>query len=199
MQFLINYQWQLFITIEILFLLTFLAFGFVRYFLNKDRLSFIFLSSFFALLIAEALLAFLIYQATGKIETFQIVIIIFVLYAVTFGIKDFKNLDRWMRQKIGKWRNVDLLHDEDYEIIERKQDSKYMAKKYRISATIHLFIFLIGQSILWYLGTASVSEMLGYLKDLSWFETGDYADSPYANETSYSIGVLWVIVCVIDL
>src|SRR5699024_8056853 len=96
MQFLINYQWQLFITIEILFLLTFLAFGFVRYFLNNDRLSFIFLSSFFALLIAEALLAFLIYQATRKIETFQIVIIIFVLYAVTFGIKDFKNLDRWM-------------------------------------------------------------------------------------------------------
>jgi len=198
MQFLINYQWQLFITIEILFLFAILAFGFVRYFLNKGRLSLIFLSSFFVLLIAEALLAFLIYRTTGKIESFQIVIIIFVLYAVTFGIKDFKNLDRWMRQKIGKWRNIELLNDEDYEIIERNQDSKYIAKKYRISATVHLFIFIIGQTILWYLGTGNVSEMLSYLEDLSWFETGDYADSPYANETAYAIGMLWVIVFFID-
>lgn len=198
MKFLIDYQWQLFITIEILFLLALLAFGFVRYFLNKSRLSLIFLCSTFGFVILEALLAFLIYRRTGEIGIFQIVILIFVLYAVTFGIRDFKNLDRWMRQKIGKWRKVELLNEEDYKIIERNNDSKYVAKKYRISATIHLSIFLIGQTILWYLGTGSVSEMLGYLKDLSWFETGDYADSPYANETSYSIGMLWMIVFFID-
>lgn len=198
MNFIVKYQWEIFITIEILFLLAFLAFGFIRYFLNKRRLSLFFLGGFFSLLIIEATLAFYIYRLTGKISTFQIVIGVFVVYALTFGIFDFLKLDRWMRRKIGTWRHVELLSEKDYEIIARNKDPKYIARKYRYTSTIHLIIFIIAQAGLWYHGTGSVSEMLTYVRDLSWFETGHFEDSPYANEATYSIGMLWMIIFFID-
>src|SRR5699024_1307333 len=165
MNFIVTYQWEIFISIEILFFVAFLLFGFVRYFLSKRRLSLFFLGVFLSLLIIEAVLAFYIYRLTGEISTFQIVISIFVLYALTFGIVDFLKLDRWMRMKIGAWRNVELLNERDYDIIARNKDPKYIARKYRYTSTIHLIIFVIGQAILWYHGTCSVAEMVTYIRD----------------------------------
>jgi len=196
--FIVTYQWEFFIAIEILFFLSFLLFGFVRYFLNKPRLSLLFLGVFLSLLIIEAILALVIYRFTGEISSFQIIITLFVLYAFTFGIFDFMKLDRWMRQKIGGWRNIELLTAKDYEIIERNKDPKYIAKKYRHTSTIHLIVFIIGQAALWIHGTGNVDALLEYIRDLSWFQTGDYLDSPYANETTYSIGMLWTIIFFVD-
>lgn len=198
MGFIVEYQWEIFISIEILFLVAFLLFGFIRYFLNKQWLSLFFLGAFFSLLIIEAALAFYIYQITGEISTFQIVIGVFVLYALTFGIFDFLKLDRWMRRKIGAWRNIELLSEKDYDIIARDKDPKYIARKYRYTSTIHLIVFIIAQAAFWYHGTGSISEMITYVRDLSWFETGNFTDSPYANEVTYSIGMLWMIIFFID-
>ena len=50
-------------------------------------------------------------------------------YAATFGISDFKKLDRWMRKHIGKWRGVELLADKDISIMGKQKDPKYIAKK----------------------------------------------------------------------
>lgn len=198
MDFLLTYQWHIFITIEISFIVIFLLFGFVRYFLNQRNLSLILFIIFLLLIVSEVLLAFVIYRVTGEFSTFQLIIGIFVIYALTFGIFDFLKLDRWMRQKIGSWRSVELLTEKDYRIIERNKDPKYIAKKYRLTSTIHLIAFVIGQFVLWMQGTNSISEMFGYLRDLSWIETGDFTQSPYANETTYSIGMLWGIIFFID-
>lgn len=194
----IAYQWELFISIEILSVIMLFLFGFTRYFLNKHRLSSIFIMLFLGLIVLESLLAFIIYRVTGEISSFQIIIAVFVLYACTFGIADFKKLDRWMRLKIGKWRDIDLLTEKDYEIIAKNNDPKYIAKKYRFSSTIHLIVFIIGQAILWISGTESLKELYGYLADLSWFQEGSYENSPYANETMYSIGLLWIIIFFVD-
>ena len=108
---------------------------------------------FLGLLLIEALLGILIYQETKEISTFQIIIVIFIFYACTFGIIDFLKLDRWMRKTVGKWRNVELLTKKDYAILKRQKNPKYVAKKYRLTSTIHLVVLLIGQSILWFYGT----------------------------------------------
>lgn len=63
---------------------------------------------------------------------------------------------------------------------------------------IHLIVFVTVQAIFWSYGTENFEEALGYLTDLSWIETGDYKDSPYPNETLFSIGMIWMIVFVID-
>lgn len=195
---LLTYQWEIFIGIEILSLVCLLLFGFFRYFLGKKKHSTLFIVSFIALLFLEAILAFIIYQETGEFSTFQMVIMIFLLYACTFGINDFRNLDRWMRKKIGKWRKVELLTDKDYEIMRRNKDPKYIARKYRITSTIHLVIFLVVQFIFWSLGTENVNEMIMYIKDLSWIEAGKAEVSPYPNETLYAIGMIWMIVFAVD-
>jgi len=158
----------------------------------------LFILTFLVLLAVEALLAFMIYQVTGEISTFQIVIMVFIIYACTFGILDFKKLDRWMRIKIGKWRGVELLTEKDYRIMKRDKDPKYLAKKYRWTSTIHLIVFIVGQSVLWTYGTRDMDEMLSYLRDLSWIEAGTVKSSPYANETMYGIGMIWGIVFIAD-
>ncbi|WP_210468903.1 hypothetical protein [Sporosarcina sp. 6E9] len=198
MQFIVTYQWEIFITIEILSVISLLTFGFLRYVLNKQRLSVLAIFTFLLLLLFEALLGILIYQETKEISTFQMIIVLFVVYACTFGIFDFLKLDRWMRKTVGKWRHIELLTERDYAILKRQKDPKYVATKYRLTSSIHLFVFLIGQSILWFYGTGSFNEMLNFLTDMSWVESGTAEQSPYANEAAYSIGMIWTLVFVID-
>ena len=111
---------------------------------------------------------------------------------------DFKKLDRWMRRKIGKWRNVELLTEKDYEVMERDKDPSFIARKYRWTSTLHLVVFVVVQTAFWMYGTADTEEMLGYIRDFSWIEAGNFEESPYPNETIYSIGMIWGLVFIID-
>ncbi|SER10283.1 hypothetical protein [Piscibacillus halophilus] len=198
MRWLVDYQWDIFITIEVLSLILLLLFGLFRYYLGKKQFSLLFIASFLGLVVLEAILGLVIYQETGEFSTFTMIIIIFVIYAFTFGISDFLKLDRWMRKKFGQWRGVELLTEKDYRVMERQRDPKYIAKINRRSAMIHLVIFVVVQFIFWSYGTDSFEEMMGYLTDWSWFEAGQYEDSPYPNETVYGIGMVWMIVFVVD-
>ena len=198
MEFLITYQWQIFIIAEILSFVSLLLFGVFRYFLDKKNLSTLFIFGFLFFLFVEAVLALMIYQRTGEFSTFQIVIAVFLLYACTFGIIDFKRLDRWMRKKIGGWRGIELLAEKDYTILKRNNDPKYLARKYRWTSTIHLIVFLIVQSIFWTLGTNSIEEMIGYLRDFSWVESGTSENTPYPNDTLYAVGTIWGIIFAVD-
>ena len=198
MQFLVANQWTIFIVLEVLSIVSLLLFGFLRYVLIRRRLSVLAIVAFLVLLISEALLGVLIYQETKEIATFQIIIGIFVIYACTFGIFDFFKLDRWMRQKVGKWRRVELLTKKDYAVLQRQKDPKYVAKKYRYTSVIHLALFIVGQATLWMYGTESFEAMLGFMTDLSWIEAGTAAESPYPNEVTYSIGMIWALVFIID-
>jgi len=198
MPFLVDNQWTIFIVIEVLSIVSLLLFGFLRYVLMRRQLSVLAIFAFLVLLISEALLAVLIYLETKEIETFQIAVGIFVVYACTFGILDFLKLDRWMRKKVGKWRHVELLTKKDYVILQREKDPKYVAKKYRLTSVIHLALFVVVQSILWMYGTESFEEWLGFMSDLSWIENGTAVQSPYPNEITYNIGVIWGLVFIVD-
>lgn len=198
MDFIIDYQWEIFIIAEVLSLVSILLFGVVRYILSKQKLSLLFLLLFIGLLILEAALAILIFRETGEISTFQIIITIFVIYACTFGINDFKKLDRWMRLKIGNWRGVDLLTEKDKIVMNKQKDPRYIAKKYRYSSIIHLLIFIIVQAMFWFYSLNSMEEAVSYLTDLSWIGTENIEDAPYLNETLYRISMIWGFVFIID-
>ncbi|KYG34118.1 hypothetical protein [Alkalihalobacillus trypoxylicola] len=197
--FLLPYQIEIFITLEILSLICLLIFGLVRYYFDKRQLSNIFIILFISITAIEAVFAWYLYSQTGEISTLQIVISIFVLYAITFGVQDFKKLDRWMRKKIGNWRGINLLTEKDLQMIEKQKDPKYVAHKYRISSSIHLILFVIAQTLFISLGTESLGEAISYLKDLSWIGAGTYTQSPYPNETIYSIALLWGVIFIIDI
>ncbi|GAB3798408.1 hypothetical protein [Virgibacillus kimchii] len=195
---LIQYQWEIFITAEVLSLAALILFGVIRYFFGKRRLSLLFLVFFLMLLILEAVFGLLIFQETGEISNFLIIITIFVIYACTFGIFDFMKLDRWMRKKIGGWRGVELLSDKDKDIMARQKDPDYVAKKYRWSSMAHLTVFSVAQFIFWIYGTSGVDQMISYMTDLSWIGAENAAQTPYANDTIYGISMVWAIVFIID-
>src|SRR5699024_4531607 len=180
-------SWELFILAEVLSIVAFILFGVFRYFFNKRSLSLVFIFLFLFLLVIEGLLGLYVYLRTGEIETFQIVITIFILYAFTFGFFDFIKLDRWMRKTIGKIRGVELLTEKDYKIIERNNDPQSIAKKYRISSYIHIVLFFSVQAVLWRMGTDNLSEIIMYLSDFSWVEQGAANESPYPNEAAFAI------------
>lgn len=198
MNLIIEYSWEIFIFLEILSLVAIILFGIVRYFFDKPKLSLLFIFSFLFLLTIEGTFGIYIYMETGEISTVQIIIMIFVLYACTFGIFDFIKLDRWMRQRIGRLRGVELLSKKDYEVINKNKDTKYLAKKYRITSLIHLLVFISVQAILWNLGTENFSEIKMYLSDFSWIEKGESEGSPYPNDVTFGIGIIWGIVFVAD-
>lgn len=198
MHFLLTYQWNIFIVAEVLSLVLLLLFGVVRYFFNKHRLSSLFIALFILFVALEAVLAWLIYRETGEIEDFQIIITIFVLYACTFGVSDFKKLDRLMRKHIGKWRGVDLLTKKDREKMVKQKDPLYIARKYRWSSLVHLIVFVAVQVGFLMYSNNGIHEIVDYIKDLSWIGTGNIAGTPYANETLYRISMVWGIVFIAD-
>lgn len=191
-------QVEIFIVVEVLSLISLLLFGVVRYFLGKYRFSVFFILLFILLIACEAMMAWLIYQETGEISNFQIIIMVFVLYACTFGISDFKKLDRLMRKHIGKWRGIELLTEKDITIMNKQKDPKHIARKYRWSSIIHLIIFTAVQAGFWIYSNNSVQEMLDYVKDLSWIGTENSAETPYANDTIYGISMIWGLVFIVD-
>ncbi|KPH70231.1 MULTISPECIES: hypothetical protein [Bacillaceae] len=198
MDVILEYQWEVFIGIEVLSLVSLLLFGVVRYVFNKQKRSLSFLFLFVLLLFLEAALAVFIYRETGEFSTFQIVITIFVIYACTFGISDFKKLDRWMRLKIGNWRGIELLTEKDKYVMKKQKDPKYIAKKYRYSSMIHFLLFVIAQLIFLSYSLDSMEQAIPYLTDLSWIGTEYVEETPYSNETLYGISMVWGLVFIVD-
>lgn len=198
MNFLLEYQWEIFIVAEVLSFVALILFGIVRYGFGRRKSSLTFLAIFLGLLIFEAGLALILYQETGEISNFQIVIMIFILYACTFGINDFRKLDRWMRKKIGNFRGTDLLTEKDKEIMRRQKDPKHIARVNRISAMIHLLIFVVAQVSMWAYSLESFDEAKLYLTDLSWIGAENYQETPYVSDMMYGISMIWGIVFMID-
>lgn len=196
----VEFAAPLFIAMELASLVCLLLFGVARYGLDKRGTSMIFIFLFVGITALEAGLGWLLYKETGELSTLQIIITVFVLYAVTFGIQDFKKLDRWMKQKIGRLRGIDLLTDKDREQIAKQKDPSYQARMYRRSSFAHLLVFLIAQTVFFALGTNNWDDALSYVRDLSWLGSESYnpTNSPYPNETIHSISMLWGVIFLID-
>lgn len=198
MSFMETYQWEIIIVLEVISWVSLLIFGVTRYFFDKRKLSKYFLILFISFIGIEALVGWFIYVETGELSTIQLVITVFVVYAITFGVSDFKKLDRWMRKHIGKLRGIDLLTEKDRAIMKRDKDPSYIAKKYRVSSLIHLVLFVAVQIGFLVYSLGSLSDVVPYIKDLSWIGTEDYTITPYANDTLYGISMVWGIVFIAD-
>ena len=102
MDFLMDYKWLLLVGAETSFWLLSVVFLVLRYWARFDRASIVFL----VLIVLDNLvilgLGIMDYLLTGEFETYQITIVIVLLYGVTFGKRDFKRLDAYLKRKITK-------------------------------------------------------------------------------------------------
>ncbi|MFB4161348.1 hypothetical protein ACE1TF_15815 [Geomicrobium sp. JSM 1781026] len=197
---LVSYQWEWFIIAEISSWLSLLLFGALRYLWQRKNASILFLITFIGMTLFQAVLALVVYRETGEVSPFTIIITIFVLYACTFGISDFRRLDRWMRKKIGQLRGQDLLTPRDREHMRKQRDPRQIRRKDFLVTSVHVLIFLSVQVFFWSQGPVPVSSWGESLRDIGeWFSAGDYEQSPYASETVFAISSVWLIVVVIDV
>lgn len=150
------------------------------------------------MLILEAVLAFVVYKQTGEFTTFQVVIGIFIIYALTFGVNDFKRLDRYVKQKVGSWRGVDLLTEEDKEKIAYLKDPKVIARRSRYAFYMHTLIFVSGIIVLWIYNGNKDYSLLYFFKNLEWFEDVLTSPQPFKNEQITSGVRLWIIIYILD-
>ena len=191
-------QWGIFIALEVLSFIFLFIFLLIRYAFTKQKLSFWFLVLFILCIVLEAVLALLIYRSTGEISTFQIVIALFIVYAFTFGINDFKKLDRYIKGKVGKWRGINLLTEEDMRKMEQAKDPKVIAFRNRRWWYIHALTFVIGHYLFWlYFGNHD-HDLIYYLEDLSWWGSEDITNSAFRNEAVQQISQIWTIVFAVD-
>lgn len=102
MDLLMEYKWALLVGAEASFWLLSVVFLVLRYWAGLDRLSVVFL----ALIVADNLvilgLGVLDYLYTGEIATYQFAIAALLLYGITFGKRDFKRLDAYLKRKTKK-------------------------------------------------------------------------------------------------
>lgn len=199
MQFLLEHSWDLFIGLEAtssIFLLLFLV---SRYAFMKERLGRLFLGLFILCIILEVIIAWFVYQEAGEIDTFQIVIVIFVVYAFTFGIADFKKLDRFIKKHVGKRRGLDLLSEEDKWKMAEGKDPKLIARKNRRWWYVHAAVFITVHFIFWQLYGNQEHGLIYYLEDLSWFGEEDFINAPFTGEMINAVSRLWIIVFVVDM
>ncbi|CAH0343964.1 hypothetical protein [Bacillus sp. CECT 9360] len=113
----LQYKWTFFIIGEIVFWGSITGFVLLRYLFGLDKLSKYFI---YIWLLSDLWLLFigiLDYTHTGKFDTFQMIIIVFLIYALTFGKKDFKRLDRFIKRNVRKWKGEEPEAEEQAEKI----------------------------------------------------------------------------------
>lgn len=198
MKFLIEQQWVIFISLELLSLIFLILFLGIRYIFNQMKLSHIFLFFFFLMLILEAILAILVYKETGVFTSFQIIVGVFIIYACTFGINDFKNIDRWMKGKIDKYKGTNLLTDHDKSIIKKKRDPKYKARIARLYFYCHTSSLLIGLTIFWFKFGVADYSFLHFIKHIEWYNDENIQPQPFTYELIMKITRIWLLIYVID-
>lgn len=125
-------------------------------------------------------------------------IFIFVVYACTFGISDFKKLDRLIKEKIGNWRGVDLLTEKDKRKMTYLKDPEVIARKNRFWSLGHTLVFIIAQVIFWFNFGNDIHPYSHYVTDWSWFQGELGVDQPFTSTIITQITQIWIILYVID-
>ncbi|WP_018923492.1 hypothetical protein [Salsuginibacillus kocurii] len=192
----VEWQWELFIFSEILGWVAMSLFLFVRYGLGKWRSSFFFLAAFVVLTLFQSWLGWVVYEATGAISSFQIVVFIFLVYAFTFGLSDFRNVDSYLK----KWtvKGEKGLTKPPKRNMDRSHDPIEVARKNRKSWYIHSIVFGGAQIVFWTMFGRYDAPWFHYLTDLSWLQRNSFQMSPYTEPMIYQITIAWGLIFLLD-
>ncbi len=134
----------------------------------------------------QAILVFIDYSFTNKISLFQLIIIIFIVYATTIGSSDIQRLDQFLQKKFKKTRTT---FSENIYVY-----TKYRRKLFLIHTTTFLTIHLV-----WFLIDLNINKDLYNIKLLvfnePFFTLPLFFKSNFFNIISY----LWIIIYSFDL
>ncbi|RST77155.1 hypothetical protein D4T97_001260 [Siminovitchia acidinfaciens] len=192
-EFILHYKWLFLIMGEIIFWVSLFGFFIVRYALGWEKLSKYFI---FLWLFSDAwllILGIMDYRSTGTFDTFQVVILIFLFYAVTFGRNDMRRLDRWMKRTIKKWKGeppdeaekIEKLSGMSYAIMQGKEFALHVAMFAAVIAVLSFFMDFRGFNYFFANGSGDIIETV--IKN-GWF----------VEPTVGKITGVWTLILIID-
>ncbi len=105
MDFILEYKWFFLIGAEVSFWVLSFAFLLMRYLFDLNRASFVVLGLIIVDNLFIAGLGLLDYTRTGEFSTYQFVAVAIIVYGITFGKRDFKRLDAYLKRKVMRWKH----------------------------------------------------------------------------------------------
>ncbi|MFS0875031.1 hypothetical protein [Solibacillus isronensis] len=195
MDFILDYKWFFLITAEVVFWVCAIAFLLLRYWFQLKKLSLVVFVIFIVNDLWIALLAYFDYQRTGEFSIYQIIIVIIIVYAMTFGKSDFKKLDAFIKRWVAKRRGEPI--DESIQPVKlygkayALQEWKQFAGHFVVFVLVHIgFAIAVGFSDS--LQQTPLNELFG-----TWFD-GEKSNFPFDNEGINKFSHVWLLILAID-
>lgn len=195
MEFILDHKWTFLVTAEVVFWISILSFLTARYWFQLYGVSWLFFGLFILNDLWIATMGYFDYLRTGDFSSYQIIILVILVYALTYGKTDMKRLDRFIQRKVAEWKGEELVIEGPTALYGKehaRQERKDFAK--------HLGIFLI-VNVGFYLvsgfsdGIKNISSLEGLFTE--WVEQ-EKALIPFENRTLNQIMRVWTLVLVID-
>ncbi len=180
-------EWILFIFSEALTWFSIIMLLITRYKFTVDRLSQLFLAIIILCTLFQALLVGIDFYFTGTISLFQVIIILFIIYASTLGSSDIQRLDQYLQHKIKKKRQI--FNDDLYDYIYYKKQLFYIHTFAYIS--IHFIWLLIDSNL-----NINVTSILLFLYNQSYLYT---IPNLFNNMLFNLLSYLWSIIYFFDI
>ena len=194
MDFILDHKWFFLISAEIIFWICAIAFLLLRYWFKLERVSMFIFIIFIVNDLWIAFLAFMDYRRSGEFSVFQIAILIFIVYALTFGKSDFKKLDLFIKRQVARFRGETIPASEmpvqryglDLALYEWKQ------------FTGHLFMFALLHIVFAF--AFGLSDQFKSLQIDQWLSllNNDDKEIPFNHEGVNSVSTVWRIILIVD-
>ncbi|MBO2535967.1 hypothetical protein [Rummeliibacillus suwonensis] len=196
MEFVLENKWIFLVIAEAVFWICLITFLVLRYWFNLNKLSMLFVAIFIINDLWIAAMAFMDYMNTGKFSSYQIIIMVIIIYAMTFGKSDFKKLDFYIKRKVAQLKGETLTslnppkqyYGLEYAILEWKQ------------FLFHFVIFGIVHGMLFFI--FGISKDIGEIASINqlftlWFDKNN-GQIPFDNTSANNFSRIWLLVLTID-
>ncbi|MGR6007913.1 hypothetical protein ACT7CZ_00690 [Bacillus cereus] len=141
MNFILENKWTFLIMAEAIFWISIICFLLLRYWFEFKKLSIAFFILFIVNDLWIATMGFFDYLNTGKFSNYQLIIVIIIVYALTYGKTDFRKLDAFIQKKVAKWKGNPIP-----ELPNVKKTIRKRACKNGTKTLFHPFTYLYSSS-----------------------------------------------------
>lgn len=196
MNFVLENKWLFLIIAEVVFWVSIITFLTLRYWFGFKKLSFLFFLLFIVNDLWIATMGFMDYLKTGEFTSYQVVILIILVYALTYGKTDMKRLDIFIKKKVAAWRGESIQGFQSLSIPYGKEHARIERKQF----LLHLLFFIIVHLALLVLfgASESIKEISGFQELLNIWFNQENSVFPFNNFGANNLSRIWVIILVID-
>ena len=193
----VEWQWALFIGIEIGMVLALLGAIVSRAMRGPNRVATGFLVLFVGLLGAEGWLAYAVYKATNEWTTFHFVIGFFIGYVLLYGRRDFDSLDWTIRSALDRRMTRSFVTEEERALRAEEQSAPFIRKRAMVDWVKHVVLFGGLVTLAWLEAGNGTQSIVDWVRHTEWF--GDESlPQPFTRELYNGVVRIWCVVFAID-